>query len=98
MDGSLVRLVAILSQVDAKTKERTSANMQAAQSRNTDQRDSQTERKAHDVVWTCEHVHLYIYGKLITVYNDHKPLVSIYGNPSSKPSARIELWAFRLPS
>ena len=37
-----------------------------------------------------------MYGKLITVHTDHKPLVTIYGNPKSKPPARIERWALRL--
>ena len=32
----------------------------------------------------------------MTIYTDHKPLVSIYGNPSSKPPARIKRWALRL--
>ena len=32
----------------------------------------------------------------MTVHTDHKPLVSIYGNPNSKPPARIERWALRL--
>ena len=30
------------------------------------------------------------------IYTDHKPLVSIYANPKSKPPARIERWALRL--
>ena len=40
-------------------------------------------------------VSTHIYGKVITVYNDHKPFVSIYDNSSSKPPTRIEQWAFR---
>ena len=44
----------------------------------------------------CEHLHLYIYGKPATVYTGHKPLVSIFANPSSKPPLRIERWALRL--
>ena len=62
----------------------------------TEQRYSQTEREALAVVWACEHLHLYVYRKPITIYTDHKPLVTIYGNPSSKPPARIERWALRL--
>ena len=62
----------------------------------TEQRYSQTERKVLAVVWACEHLHLYIYGKPITVYTNHKPLVAIYSNPSSKPPARIERWTLRL--
>ena len=53
-------------------------------------------RQSSAVVWACEHLHLYIYGKPVTIYTDHKSLVSIYGNPSSKPPARIERWALRL--
>ena len=48
------------------------------------------------IVWACEHLHLYIYGKPTTVDTDHKLLVSIFGNPSSNPRPRIERWAFRL--
>ena len=36
-------------------------------------------------MWACEHLHLYVYGKPVTIYTDYKPLVSIYSNPSSKP-------------
>ena len=36
-----------------------------------------------------------IYWKPVTIYTDHKPLVSIYNNPSSKPPARVERWALR---
>ena len=62
----------------------------------TELRYSQTEREALVVVWACKHLHLYIYGKPVTVYTDHKPLAAIYGNPSSKSPARIGRWALRL--
>ena len=62
----------------------------------TEQRYSQTEREALAVVWACEHFHLYVYGKPVEVYTDHKALVAIYENPKSKPPARIERWALRL--
>jgi hypothetical protein len=62
----------------------------------TEQHYSQTEREALALVWACEHFHLYIYGKPVNIYTDHKPLAAIYGNATSKPPARIELWALRL--
>ena len=62
----------------------------------TELRYSQTEREALVVVWACKHLHLYIYGKPVTVYTDHKPLAAIYGNPSSKSPARIGRWTLRL--
>lgn len=55
-DASPVGLAAILSQVDPKTEKR----------------HSQTEREAVAVVWACEHLHLHIYGKSVTVHTDHK--------------------------
>ena len=34
--------------------------------------------------------------KKVKIFTDHKPLVSIYGNPNLKPPARIERWTLRL--
>ena len=96
VDASPVGLAAILSQVDQKTEERHVITYASRSLTATEQRYSQTEREALAVVWACEQLHLYVYGKPITVYTDHKPLVTIYGNPSSKPPARIERWALRL--
>ena len=96
VDASPVGLAAILSQVDPRTGD-SHVNTYASRSlTETEQRYSQTESEAFAVVWACEHLHLYIYGKPVTVYTDHKPLASIYGNPSSKPPARIEKLALRL--
>ena len=96
VDASPVGLAAILSQVDPQTEERHVITYSSRSLTATEQRDSQTEWEALAVVWACEHLHLYVYGKPITVYTDQKPLVTIYGNPSSKPPARIERWALRL--
>ena len=96
VDASPVGLAAILSQADLQTEERHVITYASRSLTATEQRYSQTEREALAVVWACEHLHLYVYGKPITVYTDHKPLVTIYGNPSSKPPGRIEGWALRL--
>uniref|UniRef100_H3A736 Gypsy retrotransposon integrase-like protein 1 n=1 Tax=Latimeria chalumnae TaxID=7897 RepID=H3A736_LATCH len=61
-----------------------------------EQHYSQTEREALAVVWVCEHFHIYVYGRPFSVYTDHKPLIAIYGNPKSKPPARIERWSLPL--
>ena len=58
-----------------------------------EKRYSQTEKEALSIVWAVEHFHLFIYGKPFKLITDHKPLEVIYGNPKSKPSARIERWA-----
>ena len=39
---------------------------------------------------------MFYYITLHYIYTDHKPLVSLYGNPNSKPPARIERWSLRL--
>uniref|UniRef100_A0A131YFM9 Poly protein like family protein n=1 Tax=Rhipicephalus appendiculatus TaxID=34631 RepID=A0A131YFM9_RHIAP len=48
------------------------------------------------VVWGIEHFHIYLYGTMFLLLTDHKPLVSILGNPRSLPSARLERLALRI--
>ena len=96
VDASLVGLAAILSQANTETGETHVITYASRSLTETEQRYSQTEREPLAVVWACEYLHLYIYGKPVTVYTDHKPLVTIYGNPNSKPPARIERWALKL--
>lgn len=96
VDASPVGLGAILAQKDPETSDRHIVAYASKSLSETERRYSQTEREALAVVWGCEYFHLYVYGKPITVCTDHKPLISIYGNPKSKPPARIERWALRL--
>ena len=96
VDASPVGLGAILAQVDPKSNDRHTVSYASRSLTETEQRYSQTEREALAVVWACEHLHLYIYGKPLTAYTDHKPLIAIYGNPASQPPARIQRWALRL--
>lgn len=60
-----------------------------------ERRYSQTEREALGLVWACERLHPYLYGRQFDLVTDHKPLEVIYG-PHSKPCARIERWVLRL--
>ena len=96
VDASPVGLGAILAQVDTLTGAKHIIAYASRSLTTTEQRYSQTEREALAVVWACEHFHLYIYGQPVNVYTDHKPLVAIYGNATSKPPARIERWELRL--
>lgn len=57
---------------------------------------SQLEREALAVVWACEYFHVYVYGAPVKVVTDHKPLVTLYGNPGAKLPLRLERWAMRL--
>ncbi len=56
----------------------------------TERRYSQTEKEALAIVWGIEHFHLYLYVASLTLYTDHKALKVIFGNPVSKPPARIK--------
>ena len=96
VDVSPVGFAVILSQTDQATGINHIITYASRSLTETEQHYSQTEREALAIVWACERLHLYIYGKPATVYTDHKPLVSIFGNPSSKPPPRIERWALRL--
>ena len=52
----------------------------------------QTAKKPFGIVWGTENFHLYVYGTHFTLVMDHKPLETVFENPRSKPSARIECW------
>ena len=96
VDASPVGLGAILAQTDPATGHGKVIAYASRALTETESRYSQTEREALAVIWGCEYFHLYIYGKPATVITDHKPLVTIYNDPKSKPPARIERWTLRL--
>ena len=96
VDASPVGLAAILTQSAGKDHAHQTVSYASRAVTAVEQRYSQTEREALAVIWAGEHFHVYIFGKPITIYTDHKPLVSLYGNPNSKPPARIERWSLRL--
>ena len=95
VDASPVGLCAILAQTDENGTEQIVQYASRALTP-VEQRYSQTEREALAVVWACEHLHIYVRGSPVTIYTDHKPLVSIFNNPRSRPTARIERWTLRL--
>lgn len=60
-----------------------------------ERRYSQIEREALALVWTCEKLHPYVYGREFDSVTDHKALKVIY-SLHSKPCTRIEQWVLRL--
>lgn len=88
IDASPVGLGPILLQSDKREMMHIIAYASRALS-DVERRYSQTEREALAIVWSCEHFHLYIYGKEFTMVTDHKPLELIWNNPRSKPPAHI---------
>ena len=96
VDPSPVGISVILSQ---KVKGQKDSQVVAYASRAltaVEKRYSQTEKESLGIVWGIENFHLYVYGTHFTLVTDHKPPETIYGNPPSKPSVRIEHWVLRL--
>ena len=94
-DASPVGLGAVLTQ----TNDAGDLSIVALASRSltpVEQRYSQTEREALSIAWGIQHFHLYLYGSDFEVVTDHRPLVSLFNNPHSKPPTRIERWILKL--
>ncbi len=95
-DASPVGVAAVLTQKKPNSDERKIVAYASRALSITEQNYSQLEREALAIVWSCEHFHLYLYGGRFAVFTDHQPLVTIFSNPASKPSARLERWSLRL--
>lgn len=95
VDASPVGVCAILAQQDNHGKFKT-IQIGSRSLTPVEQRYSQTEREALAVTWACEHLHIYLYGTHFTVHTDHKPLLSIFGNPKAQLPLRIERWVMRV--
>ena len=96
VDGSPVGLGAVLTQEDTSTKEVTPLYYASSPLTSTQSRYPQIDREALSIYWAIKRFHLFVYGAEFKVITDHKPLVSLFNNPSSKPSARIERWLLDL--
>ena len=95
-DASPVGVAAVLTQKEPDGDERKVIAFASRAMSSPEQNYSQLEREAFAIVWACEHFHLYLYGGRFTVFTDHQPLVKIFTNPASKPSAQLERWSLRL--
>ena len=96
VDASPVGFSAILSQCESGSDYHraivyASRSMSAAESRY-----SQTEKEALRILWAVQYFQIFLYGKEVTLVTDHKSLEIIYGDSSSKSSARIERRDLRL--
>ena len=95
-DASPVGVAAVLTQKEPESEERKIIAYASRALTSTEQNYSQLEREALAIIWSCEHFHLYLYGGRFSVFTDHQPLVAIFSNPASKPSAHLERWSLRL--
>ena len=57
---------------------------------------SNIERELLAVLYACERLHIYTYGRTVTVHTDHKPLESIFLKPISLAPARLQRMLLRL--
>ena len=89
-------LGAVLTQEDEATKEVTPLHYASCPLTPTQARYPQIDREALSIYWAVKRFHLFVYGKEFKVITDHKPLMALFNNPSSKPSARIERWLMEL--
>ena len=62
----------------------------------TEQNYAQIEKECLAVVYGCEKFHQYVYGKEITIENDHKPLEAIFRKPLAFAPPRIQRMLIRL--
>lgn len=93
VDASPVGLSAVLVQMNNSNMKIIQVASKSLTS--VEQRYSQTEREALAITWACEHLHIYLYGNHFTIHTDHKPLLTIFGNPKAKLPLRIERWVMR---
>ena len=56
------------------------------------------EKEALAVVWACEKLHLYLYGRRFILFTDNRAIQLVFSNPKSNPPLRIKRWALRLMS
>ena len=97
VDASPVGLGVVMTQYDPNDHENIKIIQYASRTlTNTEMKYSQVEREALAVVWACEKLHLYIYANDFEIITDNKAVELIFGNPTSKPKARIERWCLRL--
>ena len=54
------------------------------------------EREALSIVFGCKRFHEYIYGRPFTIYNDHKPLQTIFKKQITECPPRIQRFLYQL--
>ena len=57
---------------------------------------SNIERELLAVLFACEKLHVYIFGRPVTINTDHKPLQAIFQKPISLAPARLQRMLLRL--
>ena len=93
VDASPVGLGAVLTQEDPNDRENRHVFQYASRSlTDVERRYHKVKREALAVVWAMEHFHLYVYGAAFEVVTDNTVVALVFGDPRSKPKARLENW------
>ena len=97
-DASPFGVGTVLSQYDADGTERPIAF--ASRTLSTAEKNyAQIEREALAIIFGVRKFHQYLYGRVFTLFTDHKPLTSILGPKTGIPTlaaARMQRWALIL--
>jgi hypothetical protein len=97
VDASPVGLGLVMAQYDPNKPEDKRVIMYASRTlTDVETRYSQVEKEGLAVVWALEKLHLYLYGREFDIITDNKAIELLYGNPKSKPKAKLERWCLRL--
>lgn len=64
----------------------------------TEQNYAQIEKETLAIVFAMEKFHTYVYGRLVTVETDHKPLISIFSKALYNAPRRLQRMMLRLQS
>ena len=95
-DASPVGISAILLQRTPGKNDLQIINFSSRSLTATESRYSQIERECLGILYACEKNRLYLLGRKFTLYNDHKALINLLNNTSSKLPLRLERMILRL--
>ena len=96
-DASPVGLGAVLSQTNPKNEKEKGVVMYFSRMlTDVERRYSQVEKEALGIVWACERLYLYLFGKQFQLITDNRAVQLIFNNPNSNPPLRIRRMALRL--
>ena len=89
-------LGAIICQHDPRSNQRKIIAYASRSLTEVEKRYSTAKKEALAIVYATEKFRLYLFGHHFTLYTDHRPVQLIFGNPMSRPPARIERWQLHL--
>ena len=97
VDASPVGLGTVLAQYDpTNPKPKKVVTCASRRLNEVERRYSQIEKEALAVVWACEKLHLYLFGREFVMVTDNRAVELIFRNPKRDPPLRIKRWVLRL--